>query len=372
MTREHSVSLPNLNINLLLQITGNNAKDISRLRRVCRCFRHITPVTSIIFNYINPSDIIIPSLLLFLSKITHIKEFTFSGGGSYMKDCDYILELLLQNMTQLTKINLSSNHIVHPKWLKNMPELTECNIAYNLLGYMNVDMSSINCLFDSNPKLRHVNLQSNCLHAPGMNALAYTLIQLTQLTHLNLRCNYITFNGAFALGEVLKGLHHLVWIDISENYMTNLGINIVIESITHNIEHLSIANNALAHMPDITHFSKLLFLDVSYNKFLRISTLMHSLIPSITFINLSHNKINYIAILIPVFEQMHGPITIDLTNNRIPLQEALRLLCALRNIKNPVSINLQYNQLSVSDRIYIKKFVININKLSNNNFTLDI
>jgi hypothetical protein len=69
---------------------------------------------------------------------------------------------------------------------------------------------------------------------------------------------------------------------------------------------------------------------------------------------------------------MHGPITIELTNNTIPLQEALRLLCALRNIKNPVSINLQDNQLSLSDKTNIKKFVININKLSNNNFTLDI
>lgn len=369
--REHSVSLTDLNINLLLQITENNAKYISRLCRVCRCFRHITPVTSIIFNNIKTSDIIIPSLLLFHSKITHIKEFTFSG--SYMKNYDYILELLLQNMTQLTKINLSSNHIiVHPKWLKNMPELTECNIAYNLLGYMNVDMSYINCLFDSNPQLRHVNLRNNCLHAHGMNALANTLIQLTQLTHLNLRCNYITFNGAFALGEVLKSLHQLVWIDISENYMTNTGINIVIESITHNIEHLSIGNNALTRMPNIKHLFKLLFLDVSYNKSLRISSLVHSLIPSITFINLSHTNINYIDILIPIFEQMHGPITIELTNNTIPLQEALRLLCALRNIKNPVSINLQYNQLSLSDRIYIKKFVINMNKLSNNNFTLDI
>jgi hypothetical protein len=107
-------------------------------------------------------------------------------------------------------------------------------------------------------------------------------------------------------------------------------------------------------MPNIKHLSKLLFLDVSYNKLLRIT------------------YINYIAILIPVFEQRHGPITIKLTNNRIPLQEALRLLCALRNIKNPVSINLQDNQLSLSDKANIKKFVININKLSNNNFTLDI
>jgi len=369
MPREHSVSLPDLNGNLLLKITSNNAIYISRLRRVCRRFRHITP-TRIIFNNIKTSNIIIPSLLLFLSKITHIKEFTFSG--SYMKDCDYILELLLQNMTQLTKINLSSNHIVHPKWLKNMPELTECNIAYNLLGYMNVDMSSINCLFDSNPQLRHVNLRNNCLHAHGMNALANTLIQLTQLTNLNLRSNYITFNGAFALGKVLKSLHQLVWIDISENYMTNTGINIVIESITHNIEHLSIANNALIDMPNIKHLSKLLFLDVSYNTSLQISSLVQSLISSITFINLSHTNINYIGILIPVFEQMHGPNTIDLTNNTIPLQEALRLLCALRNIKKQVSINLRDNQLSLSDKIYIKKFVINMNKLSNNNFTLDI
>jgi hypothetical protein len=369
MPKKHSVSLTDLNVTLLLQITDNNAKYISRLCRVCKCFRHITPVTSIIFNYINPSDIIIPSLLLFLSKITHIKEFTFSGGGSYMEDYHYILELLLQNMTQLTKIYLSFNHIINPKWLKNMPQLTECNMAYNYLGY---DRSSINCLFDSNPKIRYLNLQRNYLYANGMNELANTLIQLTQLTHLNLSCNHITFNGAFALGKVLKGLHHLVWMDISINYMTNLGINIVIESITHKIKHLSIANNELTHMPNINHLSNLLFLDVSDNTSLQISSLAHLLIPSITFINLSHTNINYIDILIPVFEQMHGPITIDLTNNTIPLQEALRLLCALRNIKKPVSINLRDNQLSLSDKANIKKFVININKLSNNNFTLDI
>jgi hypothetical protein len=364
----HSVSLTDLNVKLLLKITGNNAIYISRLCRVCRCFRHITPVTSITFNNIKTSDITITSLLLFLSKITHIKELSFSG--SYMKD--NILELILQNMTQLTKINLSSNDIVHPKWLKNMPQLTECNMAYNLLGYMNSDMTFIECLFKGNPKLTRVNLASNFLNAKCIIAVANTLIQLTQLTHLNLRCNNIRFEGACALANVLKGLNKLVWIDISENYITNPGINIVIESITHNIEHLSISNNALINMPNIKHLSKLLFLDVSYNTFLNISSLAHSLIPSITFINLSHNNINYIDILIPVFEQMHGPITIELTKNTIPLQEALRLLCALRNIKNPVSINLQDNQLSLSDKTYIKKFVININKLSNNNFTLDI
>ncbi len=364
----HLVSLTDLNINLLLKITDNNAKYISRLCRVCRCFRHITPVTSITFNNIKTSDIIIPSLLLFLSKITHIKEFTFSG--SYMKD--NILELILQNMTQLTKINLSSNDIVHPKWLKNMPQLTECNMAYNLLGYMNSDISSIRCLFKGNPGLTRVNLASNFLNAKCIIAFADNLKELTQLTHLNLRCNNIRFEGAFALANVLKGLNQLVWIDISENYMTNPGINIVIESITHNIEYLYIANNALTEMPHIEHLSKLLFLDVSYNTSLHTSPLAHSLIPSITFINLSH--ISYINILelVHIFEQMHGPITIELKNNHIPLKEAMRLLCALRNIKTHVSINLINNQLDLSDKTYIEKFVRNINKLSNNNFTLNI
>ena len=364
----HSVSLTDLNINLLLKITDNNAKYISRLCRVCRCFRYITPVTSITFNNIKTSDIIIPSLLLFLSKITHIKKFTFSD--SYIKD--NILELILQNIKCLTEIDLSSNDIVHPKWLKNMPQLTKCNMAYNLIGYMNSDMSSIKCLFEGNLELTHVNLQSNFLQANGMNALVNTLIQLTQLTHLNLRCNSIRFEGASALAQVLKGLPQLVWIDISENYMTNPGINIVIESITHNIEYLYIASNALINMPNIKHLSKLLFLDVSYNTSLHTSSLVHLLIPSIIFINLSH--ISYINILelVHVFEQIHGPIIIELKNNNIPLKEAMRLLCALRNIKTHVSINLINNQLNLSDKTYIKKFVRNINKLSNNNFTLNI
>lgn len=326
----HSVSLTDLNVHLLLKITDNNAKNISRLCRVCRCFRHITPLTSITFNNIKTSDIIIPSLLLFLSKITHIKELTFSE--SYTKD--NILELILQNMTCLTKINLSSNDIVHPKWLKNMPQLTECNMGYNLMGYMNSDMSTIKSLFEGNPKLTRVNLQSNFLDANCIIAFAYNLKELTQLTHLNLRSNSIRFEGASALAHVLKGLPQLVWIDISENNMTTLGINIVVSRLTSNIEHLSIANNALTEMPHIEHLFKL------------------------TFINLSHNNISYINILelIHIFEQMHGPITIELKNNHIPLKEAMRLLCALRNIKTHVSINLINNQLDFSDKTYINKF----------------
>ena len=177
----------------------------------------------------------------------------------------------LSSNKRLRDLNLSNNSLKNAVTFKSLkiPNASKLNFSNN-----NIDEKSANqlSLFLSHcSNLQVLDLSCNNLQTAGvikiLNGLdIYTLIKF------NISNNGITIQAASRIAEFLIKNNCLEEIDTSYNYLKEIGIRNILKSINiSNLNKLNISHNCIAgdlkQITDIlTHASKLVELDLSYNK----------------------------------------------------------------------------------------------------------
>ena len=286
-----------LSHNTKLQVLdiSNNSLQSSGTIRIFQNLIHITTLKKLDIAYNMIDDEATECIATVLSKCSELVEINVSNNNFYNLN---ILDCLM--FSNLTTVNFSNNNINEQTLSKFSDFLSSCT------------------------KLEELNLSNTNLQTAGAIKLFKNLTCFT-LRIINISGNCITENAASHIAKSLSKNNKLQEIDVSCNALQSSGISNILASINIiSLAKLNISNNVDISFNLIgrylVHATKLVALDLSYNKFEKESF-------DDFFIGISSLK------------------TLNLQNTEITDKAALALAFVLSGSENLQELDLSYNHL---------------------------
>lgn len=252
-----------------------------RTQNNCYCLNMQGDITGLAFNglpYKHPlTDV------SFLNELKNLTTLNLSDNQ--LTDVSFLKEL-----KNLTTLDLNRNQLTNIPELKELKTLVKLDLSYNKL----MDASGLKEL----KKLVKLNLQCNRL----IDVLF--LSELTQITTLYLGNNQLTNTSGIRRlkGIIVLGLNHNQLTDISEI------------SELKEITRLNLCGNQLTDISALKELTKITVLDLSDNKLVDVSDLkIHK---KMTWLNLNNNLIKNIFCL-PNFSELQAPNYLLIDNNPV-------------------------------------------------------
>ena len=261
---------------------------------------------------------------------------------------------VLQSLTQLTNLDLSNNKISDIGVLQSLTQLTTLDLSHNKISDIGVlqSLTQLTNLDLSHNKISDIGvlqsltqLSTLCLWDNKISDIG-VLQSLTQLTNLDLSGNKISDIG------VLQSLTQLTNLDLSHNKISDIG---VLQSLTQ-LTNLDLSTNQISDTGVLQSLTQLTNLYLSYNKISDISVLQS--LTQLTYLDLRNNQISDIGVLqfltqltnlnlwsneisdIGVLQSLTQLTTLDLNNNKISDLSPL-----LTHYKKGVRIDVANNPL---------------------------
>jgi Leucine-rich repeat (LRR) protein len=170
----------------------------------------------------------------------------------------------LESFTNLTELYLSSNRISDIHFLANLTNLTSLNMSYNQIsdGRFLANLTNLTSLNLSDNKITDIPFLENLTNLTSLN-LSYNDVSdrrfwenLTNLTRLDMSFNAI-YNWHF-----LKNLTNLTWLSLGGNRISDGGF---LENLT-NLTTLDMRFNKISDVHFLEKMTDLISLDLSENK----------------------------------------------------------------------------------------------------------
>ncbi|MFX1377043.1 MAG: leucine-rich repeat domain-containing protein [Promethearchaeota archaeon] len=260
------------------------------------------------------NDIKIKSLLKTIEYID-FKGKIFFPFGTYQiinlssNDIDKISKVKgLENLMNLSKLNLNFNRITEIEGLDNLVNLKSLHLQWN--------------------KIREIKALDN----------------LNKLESL-----YLNNNEIFKI-QGIKNLSNLKSLMIYDNQITEIQN---LENL-YNLEILNLRNNIIKEIKGLKHLTNLKRLDLSNNKITEIKGLDN--LTNLEFLDLSHNQITEIKGL----DKLKNLKFLDLRNNKISAIKQLNILKQLQHLY------LGFNRIDIKEITGNKKILDNLSTKENN------
>ncbi|OWF47667.1 slit homolog 2 protein-like [Mizuhopecten yessoensis] len=261
------------------------------------------------------------------------------------------------NFVKLSVLNLAKNDIVaiSQHALKGLPSLNSLNLSGNKLSnssalslvFRHLENLTELCLtgndlqnlpdgmFESMVKLKTLDLSQNSLKSLKSEAFR----GLVFLTNLRLSSNRITDLSA----DVFQNLRLLDKLDLSNNVLIHFD-DIVLPgmALTFNI-----SNNKLMNFPNSFRQTKVVTLDLHANSIVTLSSISTASLQSITFLDLSQNKISRIEE--GAFEGLNNLEVLNLTRNQLTVNLSLNVF---RGSSKLLDLDLSHNNLTSVDFMF--------------------
>lgn len=252
--------------------------------------------------------------------------------GLNLQNCKQTDLLLLKNLKNLTRVNLSLNQVSQLKSLKDLDKLTRLNLHKNSI----TEITPLKELAN----LTHLNLQDNQI------AELRPLKELRNIQALNLQANQISEL------KYLAGLSGLSGLNLSSNQIKDLSPLKELKQLV----SLNLSSNQIVELDALQKFSELVELDLRFNQIANIAPLKN--IKKIIQLYLSSNSISAIEPLsglndlaylylssnqivdISAVEELKNLLELDLRSNKIANIQALE------NLKKLNFLYLENNQIS--------------------------
>lgn len=301
----------NLSRNEISELDSNVFSSVGNLKYLDLSFNKITKISSSTFSSLNKIEtIILSGNLLTAARLAWMRP-------------------------TLRNIYLNSNLIRQlVGYMINNNEYQEIHLEYNALQDISLIGSvTVNTFNVSN------NLLGN-LHGPiKVNAV------IVDIRNANISNCYIS--------------QSIVEMNANNNSIADILIPISLdEEIDFNITHLYLSCNCLSSFSNISHFRKLVTVDLSHNLIETVFMGVFKDMPNLNFLSLSHNKIIEID-----FQRVTNPITVETFNIAYNQLEFFKLNAEFANLKE---LNLEGNSLQEIDT-KMKLMAPNLVKIGLNN-----
>ncbi len=273
--------------------------------------------------------------------------------GLNLQNCKQTDLVLLKNLNNLSRLNLSLNQITQLKSLKDLVKLTQLNLHKNSIAEITPlkelgNLTHLNLQDNQIAELRPLKELKNIhvlnLQANQISELKYLGV-LSGLTGLNLSSNQIKDLSP------LKELKQLISLNLSSNQIAELE---PLQKLSELVE-LDLRFNQISNITPLKNIKKIIQLYLSSNSISEIASL--SGLNDLAYLYLSSNQISDITAL----EELKNLLELDLRSNKIANIEALENLkklnflylennqvsdvSALKNLLELTQLNLRNNQI---------------------------
>ncbi|MFM9951492.1 MAG: COR domain-containing protein [Saprospiraceae bacterium] len=220
-----------------------------------------------------------------LSNLTHLESLKI--GGDYVSRWQISDILVLEKLTSLTSLNLSSNQITDSRFLEKLASLNSLDLSYNQISDIRFveKLTSLTSLDLSSNQISDIRFLENLTSLTSLD-LSYNQIsdirfveKLTELTTLDLRDNQISDI------RFLERLTTLTTLDLRDNQISDIRF---LEKLTA-LKTLYLHSNQISDIRFLERLTALNALDLSLNQISDVRPLLK--LDKLRKIVLNHNQI---------------------------------------------------------------------------------